>query len=690
MYGGRHGILILLLWFALFFNQVLAQNTFADYTRLESIIEKYFEFSNETSDYTQLHEDLINLLESPVNINASDRSELSRLFFLNEKQIGNIVEYRNRYGNINYPSELISIIDLKTISVRDIMMFIEIDNANYNLARLNTKSKKYQNEIVFRFNRILEQKKGYAEQIYKGNEWKYYLRYRYIKDDKIKIGLNAEKDPGEVFLKEYNRFGFDSYSGYIEYKPEKFIKKLIIGDYICQFGQGLTVWKGFNSGKSSSDVINLNKKRGGIKSYSSSSESAFFRGAAISIELNRIELNSFFSYKRIDARMDIISIDNAKEEVVKNIYESGYHRTDSEVSNKNKLPLLSSGLNLQYNNEICYVGASFFFQKYGNTLFLENITMANNYLWGINSSHSMGINYNIYLKKQSIFGELSANGYGGMAMISGIIFYPAPDLNYIILYRNYDRKYQNEMSSSFSEGSSCSNEQGIYFGIEYKPIRLLKLSAYYDIFSFPWLKHLSDSPSSGYEYVARMEFIFNEQFTYTANYKYEIKDKNSNINRPGLVKIGQKSTNWLRNKLNLEISLNSCKLKLSNKLDFTFYRNTQNILEKGWMFYQNISISLNKLPVQLSVRYALFNTDSYNTRIYTYENDLLYSFTFSSYHDNACRYYFILKYKTIKNLEFWIRYSSTNYINKNIIGSGLEEIKGNRVGELKFQLRLRF
>jgi len=50
----------------------------------------------------------------------------------------------------------------------------------------------------------------------------------------------------------------------------------------------------------------------------------------------------------------------------------------------------------------------------------------------------------------------------------------------------------------------------------------------------------------------------------------------------------------------------------------------------------------------------------------------------------------ILKYSLYKNLNFWLRFASSIYWNKDEIGTGLEIIHGNTRSEIKAQLIWKF
>ena len=89
------------------------------------------------------------------------------------------------------------------------------------------------------------------------------------------------------------------------------------------------------------------------------------------------------------------------------------------------------------------------------------------------------------------------------------------------------------------------------------------------------------------------------------------------------------------------------------------------------------------------MRYALFDTDSYNSRIYAYESDILYAFSIPAYYSKGSRLYFNLKYTLRDFLDIWLRYSQTYYSDLDVISSGLNQINGNAKSEIKVQVRIK-
>ena len=93
-------------------------------------------------------------------------------------------------------------------------------------------------------------------------------------------------------------------------------------------------------------------------------------------------------------------------------------------------------------------------------------------------------------------------------------------------------------------------------------------------------------------------------------------------------------------------------------------------------------------PVDLALRYALFDTDGYDTRIYSFENNALYVFAVPAYYYQGSRAYVLLRYSFLRHCDLWIRYGVFLYNNRFVISSGAEQINGSRKSDLVIQLRI--
>ncbi len=109
---------------------------------------------------------------------------------------------------------------------------------------------------------------------------------------------------------------------------------------------------------------------------------------------------------------------------------------------------------------------------------------------------------------------------------------------------------------------------------------------------------------------------------------------------------------------------------------------------KGVLAYQEIKYTFKRVPLKLSARIALFDTKDYDSRIYAYEQDVLYGFSTPAFYDRGTRFYFLATYKPLRWLSFWIKYAHTFMDNRFSFGSGNDLIEGRYKPEIKVQVRL--
>lgn len=129
---------------------------------------------------------------------------------------------------------------------------------------------------------------------------------------------------------------------------------------------------------------------------------------------------------------------------------------------------------------------------------------------------------------------------------------------------------------------------------------------------------------------------------------------------------------------------------IDSRVEFSQYQQGELPKEFGYLIYQDVTYKSLGSPISFSLRYALFDTDSYNSRIYAYENSVLYAFAIPAYNGRGTRFYLSTKYHISRGLDLWVRYAQTYYADRNEIGSSKELITGNTKSEVIAQLRLKF
>lgn len=172
-----------------------------------------------------------------------------------------------------------------------------------------------------------------------------------------------------------------------------------------------------------------------------------------------------------------------------------------------------------------------------------------------------------------------------------------------------------------------------------------------------------------------------------ARYRYEFRKRNLSGNEAAFDYL----VNEYRQSLRFNIKYKIGELfTLANRVEWSNFKNGNNKAENGYMIYQDIGFRKLGFPLSLNARLAIFKTDGFFSRIYTYENDVLYSFSIPALSGNGLRYYLMLNYNITRNLEVWVRFAQTNLFGVKTIGSGLDEINGNKRSEIKAQIRFKF
>ena len=170
-------------------------------------------------------------------------------------------------------------------------------------------------------------------------------------------------------------------------------------------------------------------------------------------------------------------------------------------------------------------------------------------------------------------------------------------------------------------------------------------------------------------------------------YKFELKKKNQTDNEGPFDYLVNEQRQSVRFNARYKIS---DAVTLGNRIEWMNYRIGKSKPENGFVIYQDATFKMLSFPLSFNARLAIFKTSSYNSRIYTYENDVLYSFSIPAYYGNGMRYYLTLRYSVTRNIDFWVRFSQTQMFDSKTIGSGLDMIDASHKSEIKLQMRLRF
>ncbi len=637
----------------------------------------------ETEDDTYLQE-LVHFRKNPLNVNTAEAEEFKQLRIITDLQIVNLINYRNLFGKLLSLYELQAIPSWDIVTIKKVLPFITTAIPLVIKDEASIRFSEGSHSLVFRGIQIVEQSKGFDKSTsgtkYLGSPQRIFFRYRYTYKNLLQYGIVGDKDAGEQFLKGAQKTGFDFYSFHLFARKIGIIQSLALGDFSVNLGQGLIQWQGL-AFKKSVDVMGVKRQSAVLRPYSSAGEFYFNRGAGVTIKKGKIESTVFASLRKLSANFVADTINN--EDFISSFLTSGFNRTPIEQADRNNLKQTSFGGNIAIKNTRWHIAANAVFYKFSLPI-QKRDEPYNFYAVSGNSWYNISVDYSYTYKNIHLFGEAAADKRNHKAFVNGLLISVDPRVDLSFVQRSISKGYQSINGNAFTENTFPTNETGVYTGISIRPSIGWKIDAYADFFKFPWLKYLVDAPSQGKDFLTQVTFTPNKQVEIYTRFKAETKQANQSGNTTVtnyLVDLPKK--NWrtqISYKLNTSISLR-------NRIEMLWFDKKGPNNSNGFLTFFDLIYKPMMKPLTALLRLQYFETDDYNSRIYAYENDILYSYSIPAFFDKGFRYYLNLNYDLGKTVSIWLRLAQTVYQNRKSVGSGLDEIAGNKRTEVKLQLR---
>ncbi|MDR3297753.1 MAG: helix-hairpin-helix domain-containing protein [Prevotellaceae bacterium] len=642
------------------------------------IVEKIATLEDADASLDMVYETLTAYALNPLNLNTASVAELMQLCVLNEFQAESVLEYIAQYGEMQTPYELQFVQGITQEMMMLMLPFVATQpreaNAQPTLRQMLTGG---QHRVLMRARQTLEQARGYREGQYLGSPQSLYARYRYTFRDRVQWGFTADKDAGEPFGGAQNKAGFDFYSGHVQASKIGRLRNIVVGDYYAQFGQGLLLWQGGSFGKSS-DAFSIAKQGSGVRAYSGADENRFFRGLAASLDVARnLRATAFFSYKNIDANADTTG-------VFSTLQTSGLHNTASTMAGKNTVSEMVAGGNVSYSFRKLRIGVSGLWHSFGGD-YQHNPAPYRYFELSKNTNANLSADYRWYVRRAHLFGEVGLSQNGGLATLNGCAADVAPRLQLVALHRYYQPQYQAYYANAFAEGGKTANENGFYLGANITPHAKVKASLYFDASSFEWLRFRAMSPSRGFDFLLQTAYAATRSCSMYVRLRYDNKQENMPADAQPTRAVGSLEKLHLRYNIGYQLVDG---LRCETRVEAASSQAEGGTREYGAMAFQSLQYSWQQLS--FSLRYAMFNTSSFATAIYAYENDAAYAFSVPAYYGQGSRWYVNLCWQPVEQLDIWLRCAQTTHFDRDTIGDGAAQIAADHQTEVKLQVMVKF
>ncbi|RYY55436.1 MAG: hypothetical protein EOO09_10500 [Chitinophagaceae bacterium] len=586
-----------------------------------------------------------------MDINNEAGEVLLQLGIVSVQQAKTLDDYRRLFGDLIHLYELQAVPGWDLALVRRISPYVEIKTKLPAVKSLASRWKGGEHSIILRFARALSTGEEYRKdeqgiKKYQGDPMRVFFRHRYLFRDKLQYGITAEKDAGEQF--RLSKGGFDFYSAHLFIRDIGKVRALALGDFTVNMGQGLVHWQSM-AFKKSADAMNIKRQSQVLRPYNSAGEANFFRGIGVSVRTGHWDYTAFASVRRISTNQEA----GPGGTVFSSFLRSGYNRTLAELEVRNNTRQSTGGMVVSYKQAGFRVGANFIFYHFSVPQ-LKSPEPYNQFAFTGNRWVNGSVDLMYTWKNLHWFGELATDLRQHPAGLAGLVAGLGRAADFSLLYRRFDRAYQTVSGNAFSESTAPSNEEGLYAGLSFRPSSSWKMDLYFDLYHFPWLRYRVSAPAAGRDWMIQLAYIPNRQVEITTRVRSNTGERNAGAAEPGIMEfpLPVSNFNWRIQSL-FRITKS---LTLRNRTEMVM---TGSARGKGFLASADFTCKPMQKPFDISLRGQYFTTDNYDSRLYAYENDVLYAQSVPVFSGTGLRYYLLLRWDPLPGLSCWLRYSAT-------------------------------
>lgn len=572
------------------------------------------------------------LRDSPLDINGASEEELSQIPGLDPSLARRIVDCRSRtaFASVN---DLLQIEGVDDALLSALKPFITVRTTTRSTSKLSSVVK-----LRTRVSRSLSDQRAMAGNGFLGSAEKVYSRTTAKvaergagsherqrgeqKDPSMELGFLTEKDPGEPKYADF-------VSAYAHVTLPSSGIRLILGDFGVDAAHG-EVFSSSGSYARRSDALaygGLTKE--GVRPSLASESSENGRGAAVSWSRDRILIYLFLS-----SRWREVVLDSSR--AVKSWDVDGYHRTERELSGSDQVREKTLGVRARMRlAEYLNCGVSWYALKFNRDVLCpgkEEFRVSGTYAAGFDLALTAG---------SSLFSAEFAHRMGEVR--SCVVAYSwSPERSFAtslrVKARGGDGGWSLDRGIGRGSGDTKSNLE-VTCAARFRPVSWLRVAASFEQFRIPEYSSANVLPGSGYEVILNAEIKPAENIGLELRYRqkakpaYEVLPTGNGLeNRID----GMEKQTKARASLTV-IVMNAVQSR--SRLEFSEVRQRfGTVIDRGFMMYQECSFQV--LPsLSLSLRGIAYETTSYESRIYEFEEDLPGAFQNPAFYGRGFRWF---------------------------------------------------
>ena len=451
------------------------------------------------------------------------------------------------------------------------------------------------------------------------------------------------------------------------------VEALVIGRYSVSAGMGLVMNNGFSIGKTSV-LQNMGRQGCVLRPHTSASESGYLQGIAASFSLTgNLSLTPFLSYRKTDATLN-------SDGTISTLLYNNYHRTSAELSKKSNTSISAAGFNAIWNIGDLSLGATAVYTHLSRPL-NPNMSATYKRIYPVGSNFlNASLSYSYRHYPLCINGETAISDKGAIATVNSLGYYLSQYVDVMGIYRFYSFRYNSMYSNAFSEGGKTQNESGFYLGVNWHPRYGLDISAYTDIAYFAWPRYGVSQSSYASDNVLSIRYKTGN-WLLSARYRLHLKQKDGS----------GRNLQWRqehRARLSAEWSderwVSRTQIDYSSVSPVSTSASSSSV-SQGYMLTQNFGFISPKYSLYVGGKY--FNTDGYDSRLYSYERAMPRTFSYPSYFGHGIRYSLVAEWRPVPSLQFTAKSGVVDYFDRSTIGTSHQQINASSACDIELGMK---
>lgn len=601
--------------------------------QVEDALEQWVEEREGDANAAELNDLLLQLADAPVNLN--DTAAIATLPFLSPFQIRSLRNYIQLYGQLLDVKELRMVpgFDSATVALLSPLVVTEPYAPDKSLS-LGEMLAKGRHTVVSGMGGTVERAEGYDNGHYEGDNLRALFCYTYNYDNRISLRLSADKDPAEPWGKG-NFYGY-----HLMISDFGRLEKLVLGRYNLQFGQGLTLWTGFEpfSLTGTSPV----RYGHGIRPASAFYEEGWQQGLAARVNLGRGFGVSAFGSRAGDE------------------WFGGGH--------------------LDYRRGNLLLGLTATATRLDDSLKMKDYAYNQTYFRG-DRQGALGLDALWQAGRTMLFGEAAVDQSGKTAFLGGVRISAGNGNNFGVTLRRYDPLYHNLHAAAYAIGET-RNEQGISLDAQVRlPLSVTALLSA-DLHRFPAPRYGSYTPSAGTWVRVQLERPFGRRVQAAVRYAWRQKQRNI-VGSDSTLYLGEET---LRRQLQGQVRVTVGNWRFTTRGILSWFDAEQAERQHGWLAAQEVRYGHGRW--QFATQAACFNVEGYYARIYLNESNLQYAYSMPMLQNRGLRLSAVVRVNVSKWLRVNLKYAVSAYPGQEAVGSGDAATTGPARQTWHLQLRL--